>query len=330
MASVKLGIRNEICKTFLLLFSLSEFFSSFWPESIIFASCNYILFYHYLLDPPCYMINRILILFSITMVSILSSAAQLPITSKNNWMYVDAMLSSKEKNVHSSAIIDTGCTYCVIDSTFAANLQLSTIDTVFISYSTQKPPVSASRVNLPQLAIGEKVYDNVLCVIVDLQGKFKEYAPSFIIGADIMSRDLWNIDLKNNVLSFLTELPQQKQKIKWASRKARFPNEIILKAEVNGKKGYFLFDTGSRRNKIPLSLGIAATKNQQEQTANIAESLSLKELQVVEQAQLKVGFIDKVIDMFLTPEKQGCLNAQFLWDKSIVIDYKNKCIFILD
>ena len=162
MASVKLGIRNEICKTFLLLFSLSEFFSSFWPESIIFASCNYILFYHYLLDPPCYMINRILILFSITIVSILSSAAQIPITSKNNWMYVDAMLSSKEKNVHTSAIIDTGCTYCVIDSTFAANLQLSTIDTVSISYSTQKTPVSASRVNLPQLAIGEKVYNNVL------------------------------------------------------------------------------------------------------------------------------------------------------------------------
>ena len=95
-------------------------------------------------------------------------------------------------------------------------------------------------------------------------------------------------------------------------------------------KRVLLFDTGSRRNKLPLSLGIAATKNQQEQTANIAESLSVKELQVVEQAQLKVGFIDKVIDMFLTPEKQGCLNAQFLWDKSIVIDYKNKCIFILD
>ena len=245
-------------------------------------------------------------------------------------MYVDAMLSSKEKNVHTSAIIDTGCTYCVIDSTFAADLQLSTIDTVFISYSTQKPPVSASRVNLPQLAIGEKMYNNVLCVIVDLQGKFKEYAPSFIIGADIISRDLWNIDLKNSVLSFLTELPQQKQKIKWASRKAIFPNDIILKAEVNGKKGYFFFDAGSRRNELPQSLGIAATKTQQEQTANIAESLSIKELQVVEQAQLKVGFIDKVIDMFFTPEKQGYLNAQFLWDKSIVLDYKNKCIFILD
>ena len=194
-------------------------------------------------------------------------------------MYVDAMLSSKEKNVHTSAIIDTGCTYCVIDSTFAADLQLSTIDTTSIIYSTQKTPMSVSRVNLLQLAIGE--------------------------------------------------LPQQKQKIKWASQKARFPNDIILKAEVNGKKGYFLFDTGSRRNKIPLSLGIAATKNQQEQTANIAESLSIKELQVVEQAQLKVGFIDKVIDMFFTPEKQGYLNAQFLWGKSIVLDYKNKCIFIL-
>ena len=288
------------------------------------------LFYNYPPSPPCYMINRILVLFSITITSVISSTAQIPITSKNNWMYVDATLSSKEKNVHTSAIIDTGCTYCVIDSTFAADLQLSTIDTTSVIYSTQKTPMSVSRVNLPQLAIGEKVYNNVLCIIVDLQGKAKEYAPSFIIGADIMSRDLWNIDLKNSVLSFLTELPQQKQKIKWASRKAIFPNDIILKAEVNGKKGYFFFDTGSRRNKIPQSLGIAATKTQQEQTANIAESLSIKELQVVERAQLKVGFIDKVIDMFITPEKQGYLNAQCLWGKSIVLDYKNKCIFILD
>ena len=165
------------------------------------------------------MINRILILFSVTIASVISSTAQIPITSKNNWIYVDAMLSSKEKNVHTSAIIDTGCTYCLIDSTFAANLQLSTIDYVY-SYSTQKTPMSVSRVNLPQLAIGEKVYNNVMCIIVDLQGKAKEYAPSFIIGADIISRDLWNIDLKNSVLSFLTELPQQKQKIKWASQES--------------------------------------------------------------------------------------------------------------
>ena len=98
------------------------------------------------------------------------------------------MLSSKEKNVHTSAIIDTGCTYCLIDSTFAANLQLSTIDTTSISYSTQKPPVSASRVNLPQLAIGEKVYNNVLCIIVDLQGKAKEYGSSDIWSDGVLKR----------------------------------------------------------------------------------------------------------------------------------------------
>ena len=174
---------------------LQEGFSLIFIIRKTFTGQQYILSYYYPLNTSYCMINRILVLFSITIASILSSAAQIPITSKNNWMYVDAMLSSKEKNVHTSAIIDTGCTYCLIDSTFAADLQLSTIDTTFISYSTQKTPMSVSRVNLPQLAIGEKVYNNVLCIIVDLQGKSKEYAPSFIIGADIISRDLWNIDL---------------------------------------------------------------------------------------------------------------------------------------
>ena len=67
------------------------------------------------------MTNRILVLFSITIVSILSSTAQIPITSKNNWMYVDASFSYGDKSFPISAMIDTGCTYCVIDSTFAVD-----------------------------------------------------------------------------------------------------------------------------------------------------------------------------------------------------------------
>ena len=51
MTSAKLVIGTKKPKLFCGYFSLSEFFSSFWPESIIFTSYNYILFYHYPLDP---------------------------------------------------------------------------------------------------------------------------------------------------------------------------------------------------------------------------------------------------------------------------------------
>lgn len=275
--------------------------------------------------------SRILILLSILIAAALKVAAQVPITVKNNFLYVDAMLSSKDKSTCVSAIIDTGCTYCMIDSTFAEGFKLPTINTASISYNTEKKPIQGYWIKLPQLSVGEKVYSNVYCVVVDLQGKFKEYAPSFIIGANVLSRDLWNVNLENNTLSFLSELPQQSKKIKWVARKATFANEIILKAEVNGKSGYFLLDTGSRRNLLPQALGIASTRSVQETTANIAETISIKELQVVDLAQLQVGFINKTIDMmYLTLEKEGTLNTQFLQGKSIVLDYKKKCIFVLE
>ena len=66
------------------------------------------------------MISRSISLLSTLIISVLSAAAQVPITIKNNWMYVDASLSYGGKNTPVQAMIDTGCTYCVIDSAFAA------------------------------------------------------------------------------------------------------------------------------------------------------------------------------------------------------------------
>ena len=107
------------------------------------------------------MINRILTLFSLTIVSVLSSAAQIPITFKNNWMYVDASLSYGGNNIPVQAMIDTGCTYCVIDSAFAATSAIISRDSVLISYSTEKSPLQVPRVYISELTVGNKVY--MLC-----------------------------------------------------------------------------------------------------------------------------------------------------------------------
>lgn len=276
------------------------------------------------------MINRILVLFSITIVSILSSAAQIPITFKNNWMYVDATLSLENKSYPVSAIIDTGSSYCVIDSTFAVKCSIPITETTWVVYNTEEKPIKVYGTRLRQLSIGDKVYDNLYCYIANLQSKFKEYAPSFIIGDDVLCKHLWNLDLKRNILSFPTELPKQKKAIKWSRKGAVFQNDIIIKAKVNGEDTYFFLDTGGRRNKLPQSSGITATKVVQEATANIASAMSLKELQIAENVLLEVGFINKVMDMYLTPEKRGYLNIQFLQGKSFILDYERRCIFILE
>jgi len=276
------------------------------------------------------MLPRHLSFLLLLLASALYSVAQVPITIKNNWMYVDATLSSENKSCPVSAIIDTGSSYCVIDSTFAVKCSIPITDTTWVMYNTEEKPIKVFGTRLRQLSIGDKVYDNLYCYIANLQSKFKEYAPSFIIGDDVLCKNLWNLDLKRNILSFPTELPKQKKAIKWSRKGANFRNDIIIKAKVNGENTYFFLDTGGRRNKLPQSSGITATKGVQEATANIASAMSLKELQIAENVLLQVDFIDKVMDMYLTPEKRRYLNIQFLQGKSFILDYKRRCIFILE
>ena len=105
-------------------------------------------------------------------------------------MYVDATLSSENKSYPVSAIIDTGSSYCVIDSTFAVKCSIPITDTTWVMYNTEEKPIKVYGTRLRQLSIGDKVYDNLYCYIANLQSKFKEYAPSFIIGDDVLCKNL--------------------------------------------------------------------------------------------------------------------------------------------
>jgi hypothetical protein len=274
------------------------------------------------------MINRILTLFSLTIVSVLSSAAQTPITFKNNWMYVDASLSYGGNNIPVQAMIDTGCTYCVIDSAFAATSAIISRDSVLISYSTEKSPLQVPRVYISELTVGNKVYSNLYCYVINLQKQFKQYSPLFIIGADILSRDLWSFDLKNLLLVFPSELPQHYSIIAWERKKARYPNEIILQAKVQGKKSYFFLDTGSRNNLLPMHLGIKSTGRKVLEKANVSTELTKEENSIVEQANFQIGIIHTKLDFVLNTERMGYLNIDFLKEKSFVLDYKKGRIIL--
>ena len=120
------------------------------------------------------MTNRILVLFSITIVSILSSTAQIPITSKNNWMYVDASFLYGDKSFPISAMIDTGCTYCVIDSTFAVDsCGITPQNPDYNGYNTSRDRTRIFYTTIPILCVGGKEFTEVKCAIIDLSGKFQ-------------------------------------------------------------------------------------------------------------------------------------------------------------
>ena len=67
------------------------------------------------------MLTRYLSFLLLLLASALYSVAQVPITIKNNWMYVDASFSYGGKDIPISALIDTGASVCIMDSIFATD-----------------------------------------------------------------------------------------------------------------------------------------------------------------------------------------------------------------
>ena len=278
------------------------------------------------------MINRILVLFSITIVSILSSAAQIPITFKNNWMYVDASFSYGDKSFPISAMIDTGCTYCVIDSTFAVDsCGITPQNPDYNGYNTSRDRTRIFYTTIPILCVGGKEFTEVKCAIIDLSGKFQTNH-RFIIGADILSKELWKFNLKSCILECLDKNSSLSYKsiITWDKRSALFYNGIVLKAKVNGKKAFFLFDTGSRYNQLPKEVGILPTDTIVKEFANIATPIVWKNRERVRAAQFSLSSINLPIDFLLTNESIGYLNIEFLLGRTFIIDYTKKRILLVE
>lgn len=46
----------------------------------------------------------------------------------------------------------------------------------------------------------ETIFEKVLCVVTDLKGIYKHYAPSFIVGANILKNNSCFFDLKNGLI----------------------------------------------------------------------------------------------------------------------------------
>ena len=132
------------------------------------------------------MISRSIFLLLTLIISVLSAAAQVPITIKNNWMYVDASFSYGGKDIPISALIDTGASVCIMDSIFATdscNIKIEKSNAVIGNTNGKK--VVSFKFNLDSINLGGHKYYDVCCYIVNLSGMFAQYAPKFIIGVTI-------------------------------------------------------------------------------------------------------------------------------------------------
>lgn len=271
----------------------------------------------------------LLILFLYTEVR-----AQSQLTIKNNWMFTDVTISNAGSANKVSGMIDTGASVSLIDSTFAVDsCQVKDLKGDRTMGNGSGKYIKSSSIYLDSISIGGVVYTEVWCFVVDLAGKLQQYAPKFIIGGDILKKDIWSFDLKENQLKRCFSVPDNVAvTLHWKKFADAALNYIYFKGKVGGRKTRILFDTGSRRGDVPCSSELIPTSIIKVPRGNIAEALTYKEEGLCKDIPVEISDYSFKVD-FIKPNECGAkypvINADFLQGKKWVLDYKHRRLLIL-
>ncbi|MBF1590705.1 MAG: aspartyl protease family protein [Prevotella shahii] len=272
----------------------------------------------------------LLVCFQATMVM-----AQSQITIKYHLMFADVSVFNSGLCLTSQAMIDTGSSVCVIDSTYAVDsCQIKGERVNATVGNTMGKDINTSYVYVDSIAFGGVIYTNVRCYLVDLVGKLQQFASKFVIGGEILKRDLWCYDLKRYTLQRYAATPDKVvATLKWKRYADAALNHIYFEGKIGGKKTRILFDTGSVRNAVTSSFDITPTEKIKVQSANFAEKLSHKEVGLCKNIPVELSKYNFNLD-FIKVKGDGSkyprINADFLQGKKWVLDYKRRRLLILD
>ena len=262
--------------------------------------------------------------------------AQSQITIKNNLMYVDASVynSGLCSTIHETTI-DTGASVCVIDSTYAVDsCQIKGERVNATMGNTMGKNINTSYVYLDSIAFGGVVYTKVRCYLVDLVGKFQQFAPKFIIGGEVLKKDLWCCDLKEYTLQRYMRVPKNVvATIKWKKYADAALNLIYFEGKIEGKDTRIFFDTGSVRNAVPSNFDITPTDSVKLPGANIADKLTYKKVGWCKNVPVEISNLNynlSFVKSVSSGSKYSRINADFLQGKKWMLDYKRRRLLILD
>ena len=264
-----------------------------------------------------------------------SVIAQSQITIKNNLMYVDvAVYNSGLCSTIRETTIDTGASVCAIDSTYAVDsCQIKGERVNATIGNTMGKDVHASYVYLDSIAFGGVVYTKVRCYLVDLAGTLQQFAPKFIIGGEVLKKDLWCCDLKEYTLQRYMCAPKNVvATIKWKRYADAALNLIYFEGKIGGKDTRIFFDTGAVRNAVPSNFDITPTDSVKLPGASIAEKLTYKKVGWCKNVPVEISNLNSNLDFVKSSNsglKEPCINADFLQGKKWMLDYKRRRLLIL-
>ena len=264
-----------------------------------------------------------------------SFMAQSQITIKYHLMFADVSVFNSGLRCTSQAMIDTGASVCIIDSTYAVDsCQIKGERVKATMGNTRGKEINTSYVYVDSIAFGGVVYTKVRCYLVDLVGKLQQFAPKFVVGGEILKNDLWCYDLKENTLQRYTTTPDNVvATIKWKRYADSALNHIYFEGKIGGKKTRILFDTGATRNSLTSAFDLTPTEKIKMQSANFAEKFTHKEVGLCKNIPVELSEYNFNLD-FIKDKGDGSkyprINADFLQGKKWMLDYKRRRLLILD
>lgn len=287
------------------------------------------------IPPALSSLSRRLLLCALLALSAPALRAQSPITMREHMMYADVTLSHQSSSRVVPGMIDTGASYCIIDSIFAVDSCHIVVGENATSVgNTKGKKIRSFYVCLDSLSLGGVTYAKVRCYVIDLAGKFRHHAPKLIVGGDVLKRDLWGFDLKRYVMT-RHEAPVRhvRSTLVWKNHEdysRAYLNAIFFEGKIAGKKTYIHFDTGSRRNCLRRDLGLSPTREIEREAADIVHPLAMKKSLLYENVAVEMGN-EQFRQDFLLDEERGypCINTDFLQGKTFVLDYPKKRLYIL-
>lgn len=277
--------------------------------------------------------HKLLLILSLSLLS-LTIWGQSKITMRESWIYTDVSLSNGGTSHRVPGMIDTGCSVCIIDSTYAVDsCHITDVKGDKMMDNTAGKSIKSSYVYLDSISFAQTTYTHVWCFIVDLAGKLKQFAPKFIIGGDILKRAPWCFDLKEYKLQRLKNvLAHVGTAIRWKKYADTGLNIIYFKGKIAGKKTRIHFDTGARFNAVLPTSELTPTAYIEIPGADIAEALTTKTVGQCKDIPVEISDYSFKVD-FIKPKKDGSeeprLNASFLMGKKWVLDYEHQQLLIL-
>lgn len=278
--------------------------------------------------------SRFLFICSMLVIFTLHLYAQNSLLLKGDFMYTDVTVSHNGNSRSVSALIDTGSSVCLIDSTYAVDsCHVVVTGSNATIGNTAGKRIKSFDFNIDSVSIAGISYPKVQCFVVDLAGKFLHLAPKFILGGDFLKKEIWCFDLNTRMMK-RSDVPKKGSsiRIKWKNHDDYRDvglNSIYFKGRIEGRKTRIFFDTGSKRNRLPKKFGIKATREIEGESADIANKLKMKKGGLCEGVSMELSQNRYLLDFTLTNDQEPRVNASFLFGKSFILDYSHKTLHIL-